>query len=423
MNSRAVVAGIVAQWLKIGTFPDRLVDGVSADRAFVMEAVYGVVRRKRTLEWAITKLANGGRAEKRVVPYLLTGLYQILFMSDVQEYAAVNETVKACAAAMSKRSAGFVNAILRRASREKGELWNEIAGLPLETRESHPAVLVKRWQAQFGADGVARVCEWNNTRPCIVVRLNLSRATVTGFIEQLKKAEIFGVPHPFAPEQCVMLPHGIAVGDVPGYREGLFMVQDPSMLLPVRMLAPRPGESVLDVCAAPGGKTMHMAELMFAGKDGSAGGSLVAMDLREDRLARVRENTARMGFPRVEVVCADAVHLGETLGAKRFDAILIDAPCTNTGVLRRRPDARWRFSSVCLGQQCKIQKAILDGAAGFLKPGGRLVYCTCSLEPEEGRQGVANWLADHKDFSLAEQRVLFPPDTETDGLFAALLRR
>jgi 16S rRNA (cytosine967-C5)-methyltransferase len=208
---------------------------------------------------------------------------------------------------------------------------------------------------------------------------------------------------------------------LPGYNEGWFAVQDPSTALAVDLLRPQPGERILDACAAPGGKTLMMAELM------EHRGLLVAMDSSAERLERLRENLARFGdvFVRVAEGRADdsssLKHVLPPDARDGFDGILLDAPCTNTGVLRRRPDARWRFSLPRLQAAVQKQRALLGALAGVIAPGGRMVYSTCSLEPEENEEQVRSWLEQHPAFSMEEERALRPPDSGTDGAYATRL--
>jgi len=186
----------------------------------------------------------------------------------------------------------------------------------------------------------------------------------------------------------------------------------------VDLLDPRPGEFILDACAAPGGKTLLIAERM------EGRGELVAMDIMEDRLDPLRDNVGRMRLTIVRIARGDAASetdVGALRGSRRFDRILLDVPCTNTGVFRRRPDARWRFAPSSLAEAARIQRALLDNAGRFLKPGGTLVYSTCSLEPEENEVRVQEWTALHPRFVLTKELRLFPPETRTDGVYAAAM--
>jgi 16S rRNA (cytosine967-C5)-methyltransferase len=433
-NSRAVAADIVARWLRTGDFPDRLLDDVSADRAFVMEVVYGVVRWRRALEWMTAQFARRDPGET-LLPYLWVGLYQTVMMDRVVGYAAVHETVEAVKqqtgvpADRPDRMAaqtGFVNAVLRRALGERDRLRRDLSGQPLGVRLSHPDALIRRWTARFGQPDTIKLCRWNNARANVTLRINLARVGLPAFLEALKAQGAAATPHPFDPEHFVTLKRSPSepvpsVADLPGYLDGWFTVQDPSTGQAVEMLDPRPGERVIDACAAPGGKTAAIAERM------QGRGELIAMEVHRDRLERLSENLERLGwrsFVRAEqadaTLAADWRRVG---GETPFDRILLDAPCANTGVLRRRADARWRFTKDRLRKLTDLQRCLLTTAALFLKPGGTLVYSTCSLEPEEGDGTVDAWLSGAPGFVKERSGLLFPPETRTDGAYAAVLRR
>ncbi|TFG59066.1 MAG: 16S rRNA (cytosine(967)-C(5))-methyltransferase RsmB [Spirochaetales bacterium] len=418
MNSRQTAAGIVGQWIDTGDFPDRLL-GTGPDRAFVMEVVYGVVRQRRALEWMVGRYSSR-EPDREVWPYLLVGAYQLLMMDNVADHAALNETVEAVKTGPVKYSAGFINAILREIQRNRDGLRKELAAQPLGTRESHPDVLVDRWTQTLGKDKTEQLCRWNNSRPDVIIHVDRRKTECQNLATAMEAQGIIAVPHPFAPDEFLAIPHGRRIPDLPGYNEGLFSVQDPSTIVPVRLLDPRPGQAVLDACSAPGGKTILVAERM-EGK-----GDLIAVDLYADRIRILAENISRMGLENVKIVQASAIHRDEIRqagGDRMFDRILLDVPCTNTGVLRRRPDARWRFSMERLQEITEIQRLILNSTASFLKPQGILVYSTCSIEPEECDRQIRSWLAGNAGFELVESVNLFPPETGTDGIYAAAIRK
>ena len=250
--------------------------------------------------------------------------------------------------------------------------------------------------------------------------MNPRRTDAATLRARLREARVPCVPHRFGAGRYLVLGRGSRVASLPGYEQGCFTVQDPSTELAVDLLAPRPGESVLDACAAPGGKTVLIAERM------QGRGSILALDRHADRLTRLHENCRRLDLGIVDPARADAsspAAIRQCAGERRFARVLVDAPCTNTGVLRRRPDARWRFSAQRMATLAATQRRLLDAAASFLEPAGRLVYSTCSLGPEEGQELVRGWLDGHPGFTLVEQRTLFPPDSNTDGVYAAALTR
>lgn len=420
-NSRGVAAAILATWLERGDFPDRALETVTADRAFVQELVFGVVRQRRALEWVLRKLVER-EPERPMFALALVGLYQLLWLTDVAPFAAVHETVEAAKAVAGARAANFLNAVLRRAQRETAALANELKQLQPALRLSHPDVLFDRWSAHYGTAKALAICQWNNTPGETVLRINT--VTPEKFFEQLKLAGIAAKPLSALGHDFCILPRGVRVTEVPGYREGWFAVQDPATSLAVDFLAPQPGESILDACAAPGGKALDIAARL------QGSGFVVALERHADRLARLRENVARAGGGLIHVVQGDAAApepaRQELLAAGRgeyFDGLLLDVPCSNTGVLRRRPDARWRFAEDRQKKLVETQFRILHGASALVRPGGRLVYSTCSIEPEENELLIKRWLADRYEFRLVRQRLLLPSLEKTDGAYAALIAR
>jgi 16S rRNA (cytosine967-C5)-methyltransferase len=430
-NARAVAAELVGRWLRTGDFPDRLLADVGADRAFVMEVVYGVVRWRRALDWMIARFVRRDPGDA-LLPYLWVGLYQVVLMNRVVGYAAVHETVEAAkqhAAAEGGRAgaqAGFINAVLRRAHRERDALRRALSRQPVGIRLSHPEILVDRWLGRFGVPDTVKLCRWNNARANVTLRVRTGHPDPAAFCRTLADEGIAAAPHRFDPRRFVTLRRSAAgsvppVTALPGFLEGWFVVQDPSTACAVDVLDPQPGERVLDACAAPGGKTDAIAGRM------QGRGELVAFEVHRDRLDRLAENLERLGWSTfVQARQADATLPADwrrAAGQAPFDRILLDVPCTNTGVLRRRADARWRFSEERLAALTALQRRLLDTAAMFLKPGGRLVYSTCSLEPEENTQQLSAWLEANPAFEHEEQVALFPPASRTDGAFAAALRR
>ncbi len=413
---RSVAADMIARWLKQDVYPEELTAGITRDRALVMEMAYGVVRRRRTLEWLSRCMARH-EPEPEVRAYLWLGLYQLVWMRGIADHAAVHETVEACKRTCGRKASRFINALLRRYLREKSTLLRDLVQQPAGVRFSHPDLLVRRWTETFGQHDMRRLCRWNNRPPDVAIRLDLTRTQLADFIRKLADFGIAVRSSPAWPRNCIHLPRGVRVTDVPGFDQGLFTVQDAATCLAVDLLDPQPGESVWDACAAPGGKTLQLAEAM------TGRGSLVASDVQVGRLPRLRENLARAGRAWVEVRQVDATDPTPALAPMSQDKILLDVPCSNTGVLRRRPDARWRFNHQRLDKIRAIQARILVGADQALKPGGCLVYSTCSLEPEENSEQIRCWLDAHPNYRLEQKRWLFPPDSGTDGAYAARLRK
>ena len=378
-NSRRAAAFAVLRWLRTKEFPANLLpDG--PDRAFVQDLVYTVVRRLRALRRILGVLVpKWPKGELEALLYV--GGAQILYMPEVPDFAAVSETVKAAKACENPSVARVVNGTLRNLIRRREELERMVASAPLAERESFPSELVRRWVERYGEEGAAKLCAWHN----MPAETFLARRDGT----------------------FVALERGKKVSEVAGYDEGEFIVQDPGTALAVRLLGPKNGERVLDACAAPGGKTVQIAW---------RGAEVTACEVNPARRRRLEENLRRLRLD-VPVVCS----LDEA--GTKFDKVLVDAPCSNTGVLRRRPDARWNWNVERLAAVVKLQSEILDKAAPLVAPGGTLVYATCSNEPEENDMQVAAFLARHPEFSLTASEEAVPHVAGCDGAFAAALVR
>jgi 16S rRNA (cytosine967-C5)-methyltransferase len=309
-------------------------------------------------------------------------------MPDAPDFAAGNETVAAAkASGREKRLDRVVNGVLRNLLRRRDEFEAKLAAAPLAERESYPNALVRRWVERYGEEKAEALAKWHN-RPA-----ETWLAYRDGRFEKL--------------------PHGRKVTDAEGFAEGAFVVQDPATASAVELLDVAPGQSVLDFCAAPGGKTAQIAWRL----DGT--GRLVAQEVNPRRLARLRQNLARLRLASIEVV--QTISQSSNPPIIQFDRVLVDAPCSNTGVLRRRPDARWRWDADHLVQLVGLQAQILDAAAAFVAPGGRLVYSTCSNEPEENSEQAAAFLARHPGFTLVREVESVPFESGEDGAYAVAL--
>ena len=416
MNARTQAAALVADWLEKEVFADVLLQGVTRDRAFVTEVVNGSIRWFRALDFIRQQLAPRP-PHVRIRALLLTAGYELLFMDHSEPYAVVDQAVDVARGLGGIRVGGFVNAILRRVAADRKGWRARLEEQPAGIRWSHPDLLVQRWAARWGVRGLGELCLWNNGRPELVVRVETRRVSMDGFRARLAEQAVKHHPHPARPEECLVLEQAGPLDQLPGYDEGWFAVQDPSTLLAVDLMAVQPGERVLDACAAPGGKTLAMASRM------NGQGTLLALDVEPNRVRRLAQNVQRMGLDGIEVRELNLTGGSASLADAPFDAVLLDVPCTNTGVLRRRPDARWRFDEARLNGALALQRSLLEAAGPLVKPGGRLVYSTCSLEPEENGEQVRAWLARHPEFTLEAEQESIPPTSRMDGAYAARLRR
>ena len=403
INPRAACVQALLRWEAGGVFADEVLHDALAsgrfnpfDRAFLTETFYGVLRHRSSLDFLISQLRDTP-LDPTTRQILRLGFYQI-FRMRIPHHAAVNETVN-----LAGRARGLVNALLRRSIREKDELLAKLAQAPAAVRYSHPEFLIRRWENQFGPEGMETLCNWNNQPAEIYARANGLRVTVGELHADAPQAEL-----------CEKHPQMIKIRQVP-HRwivNGLCYVQDPSTLMAVELLDPQPGESVLDTCAAPGGKSSYIAERM------QNTGRLVATDSSRSRLERLKENLARLGVAIATVQRADWL-APQTDAGGPFDRILVDAPCTNTGVIRRRVYVRWRLTPNDFELMPARQAAMVENALAHLKPGGTLVYSTCSLEPEENEQLAESIARRHPELTLVETKRCDPVHDGVDGAFAA----
>lgn len=390
------------------------------ERALCRELAYGCVRWQATLDWLIARLVEG-RPQRPVVQTLLRlGLYQLLWLDRIPARAAVHETVEAAKHLDYAGHAGFINAVLRTAANDADTLRRELAALRENEPAlgwSHPQWLVSRWQERYGPQATLRLLEWNNTPAKVYARVNTLRIDPAKLLEFWRSDDVSYnfVFRPWLEENLVFeLKSHPPLDQMRSFANGYFYVQDPSTLFAVDLLAPKPGERVLDFCAAPGGKTTYIAQRM------KNEGALVAADSAPERLETLEENCRRLGVTCAKITPATAL---TPATQPPFDRVLVDAPCSNTGVLRRRVDLRWRLTPEELVRLHAEQLELLRRAAPFVRPGGVLVYSTCSLEPEENAGVVEAFLRDHPGFALDEAGDVLPMRDGFDGAYAARLVR
>jgi len=390
-----------------------------ADRGLCQELVYGVVRAQSALNWLIARKTPGREQPPDVQILLQLGLYQIFWLDRIPPHAATNETVEQAKRSGLEPQSGFINAILRGYLREEAEtrqLLVELKATQPAIGYSHPEWLVARWLERWGPERTTKLLEWNNTPPKTFARLNRLKTDAAKLIEQWRTEGVaydFTKAGPWPENQVFELKSHPPLTSLASFRDGWFYLQDPSTLLAVTQLRPQPGESVLDYCAAPGGKTTYMAQMM------NNQGRLVAHDVGEDRLRLIRENCQRLG-----VTCVQPTMIPpSSSSAQLFDRILVDAPCSNTGVMRRRVDLRWRIQPFEITRLRTTQLALLDKAAALVKPGGFIAYSTCSLEPEENQDVVAQFVKGHSNFKCLGEQALIPFQDGVDGAYVARLTR
>jgi 16S rRNA (cytosine967-C5)-methyltransferase len=410
-SARRVALAALRAWRKKKRFADAIISDLlsgstlaSVDRAFAVELFYGVLRNITLLDFWIGAL-RPARIDVDLRDLLRFGLYQ-LFIAKTPEHAAVYETV----ALASTRHRPVVNGILRSATRRRRELLTNAISQPLDVRFSHPKFLIERWQKQFGDKPTKSLSDWNNRAPSLYARINQLKIDRQTFLERYREAR--SLPDVF---NFVELP---APGEA--LNQGDCYIQDPSTAIACELSQPKPGEKILDACAAPGGKTSYLAELM------KNEGLVVASDRDPARLQLLEQNLARLGVRIAKIVRHDWTkdRIPEQIrSAAPFDRILVDAPCSNTGVMRRRVDVRWRLKpgdfTRMQAHQIKITQAVLE----LVRPGGILVYSTCSLEREENEEVVQRSLQTMSVLQLEEERRLLPFRDHFDGAYVARLRR
>lgn len=385
------------------------------DRGLLTELVYGTLRMQGRLDWIIGQLYRGDAAklEMAVRNILRTGLYQLLFTDRIPPFAAVNEAV-GIARDLSPAASGLVNAILRNALRKKDAIiWPDMAKSPekaIAVLHSHPPWLVRRLLSQFDMEETIAICRANNSIPPFALRVNTLKASRKHALAALSEAGITAEPTPFSIDGIILTSPASGLRETAPYKEGLIRIQDEASQLIGQIVAPKPGERILDLCAGTGGKTLHLAALM------ENRGSITALDLLSERLRMLREDSERLGASIVETRTGDATIPVESL-RKIFDRVLLDAPCSGLGTLRRNPEIRWRLAPADLNQCMQTQKLLLKNAAEYVRPGGRLVYSVCTTTPEENEIVIGDFLRNHPDFRLMPSANLPPTLIDPQGYF------
>ena len=379
------------------------------DRRLATELVYGTTRRLLTVDWALDGLLKKpvSSAAPDLAVSLRLGAYQILYLDRIPAYAAVDRAAGIAREKCGAREAGVANAVLRKLARDGPRALpprdDPVRRLAVE--QSHPEWLVRDLLSRSSVEEVSRMLEANNVPPPLNVWVNPlkgDRDTVSGLLA----AEGFETsPVKFAKEGLVVETQGRPLEQTTAFRSGLVYVMDEAAMLVAPALGPAPGSSVLDACAAPGGKAASLAAIM------ENRGRILATDISGARVALVKQNCKRLGATIVDAEVGDSRDAAARDG-RQFDYVLVDAPCSGLGVLRRRPDLRWRKDLRQIEGLKSLQRAILQGAAGSLKPGGSLLYCTCSIHPDENRGVIESFLGDNPRYQLSSLKARIPPELE-----------
>lgn len=448
MNARAIAMHILMQVAQRGSFPDVLLDIYfkehpkldSRDRALVTELVYGVLRWQGRLDWIIDQQIKikPDKVDFTVRLILRLAVYQLLFLDRIPAAAAVHEAVELTKVSQPEHVVRFVNGVLRTISRKSKTLKEVDPGGSAEHRlailYSYPIWLVQRWLVHLGSEETESFCQASNQIPPTTVRVNTLKTTVAAMAASFKDLGFLVEPGKFVPETLHLRSIRTDLSSLDQYEGGEFQVQDEASQLIAHLLQPQPGERILDACAGLGAKSTHLAQLM------ENQGEIIALDKQGWKLTRLLENAQRLAVSCIEPVEMDILEFEPTEKEHSYERILLDAPCTGLGVIRRNPDIKWKVKQKDFRRLHLVQKKMLAKLAPLLKPGGVLLYATCTVSNEENEETVHGFLAEHPEYQLESARPYLPPGSAdvvnqsgavqtwpqrhgTDGFFAARLRR
>lgn len=406
------------------------------DRRLITEIVYGTLRMRGHLDWVIECLYRGkfNAMDMSIKNVLRTALYQLLFTERIPDFAIVDEAVE-ITKKMRRAGSGLVNAILRNFIRKKNQIqYPEIGKDPaqhISIVHSHPLWMVKKWIEMFGVEETAALCKANNQVPPITVRVNTLTATRERVKEELSQHGFEVKDTIFSPDGLIISNRTMPARETDCYTSGRIQFQDEASQLIARLVSPKPGEDILDICAGMGGKTTHLAAIM------ENRGSILALDISKKKIDAMCKNASRLNVTIVDPQVGDARKEPRRASLASFDRILIDAPCTGLGTLRRNPEIKWRICPEDAEGCSILQKAILENAALYIKRGGSLIYSTCTITNEENEAVIQDFTNRHPDFicncppdainpSLVDDRGYFrsyPHRHGTDGFFGAIFVR
>ncbi|WP_211184409.1 16S rRNA (cytosine(967)-C(5))-methyltransferase RsmB [Paenibacillus lemnae] len=409
------------------------------DAGLATELVYGTIARMNTLDYFLDRFVKKGLAKLQpwVRSLLRLSLYQILYLDRIPEHAVVSEAVNLSKKRGHQGISGMVNGVLRSVLRERSQLLVPDDLPPAERislQHSHPLWMVKRWVKQYGEEATEDICAANNAPPPVSVRVNTTMISRDQMLNEMMEAGHTAVPSEVSPYGIVVQSGG-NMAYTEWYREGMISIQDESSMLVAEMVEPHPGMTVLDCCAAPGGKTSHIGELM---KDE---GRIIANDLHSHKQKLIADQAERLGLSSITSVTGNALDLPNIYEDNSFDRVLLDAPCSGLGVIRRKPDLKWVKTPEDAGAIAELQAKLIHAAAGLVKPGGLLVYSTCTMESRENEGIIEAFLASRSDYAIEpdpehfseviRERALsrgggiqiLPQHFHSDGFFIARLRR
>lgn len=365
------------------------------DTGLLTEIVYGTIQRKKTLDFYLDDfLTNRKRMQNWVISLLQLSLYQMVYLDRVPDRAIIHEAVEIAKKRGHKGVSGMVNGVLRNTQRKGLRNPEDIEDVAerISISKSHPLWLVQRWIDQLGVEATEAMCDENLLAPYVTARVNKIRTSVDQVIKDLESEGVEAVAGTLS-EDAIKIIQG-KLFDTEVYKRGDLTIQDESSMLVARALGIEPGQKVLDACAAPGGKSTHIAERL------NGSGHVNSLDLHAHKVKLIKKQAQRLNLRAIEAEMLDSRNVAERFKAKSFDRILVDAPCTGFGVLRRKPDIKWSKQEEDINRITSVQKGILDAQASLLKPGGKLVYSTCTIEEAENQEVVKQFLSDHPEFKL-----------------------
>ncbi|BCS81508.1 ribosomal RNA small subunit methyltransferase B [Caldicellulosiruptor diazotrophicus] len=390
------------------------------DKALFVELVHGVLRYKSLIDYYINFVAKKGVKDKRILNILRVATYELLFLEKIPEYATVNEACE-ITSKISPNLKAFVNAILRNIIRNKNQIRESLEKIKdvdyksyISIKLSYPRFLIDYFEENYGFEKTLKILEFLNTKPPQSIKINTKKTDVKTLIQELEKNG-FEYEINFYNQEVIYLLKG-NIKETELYKKGYFYFQDLASSLVVKLNKEdfERAKKVLDLCAAPGGKTFNCAEVID--------GFIVACDINEHKLDILRENILRLGFNNIIVAKNDAEIFNPDF-TEKFDIVIADLPCTGFGAIRKKPDIKWNKSYQDIENLHELQVRILDNSAGYLKRGGLLFYSTCTLSRRENEETVTEFLEKHKDFSLVSQTTIFPDEFKCDGFFIAKLRK
>lgn len=439
MNAREIAYNILYEIYENGAFSNIVINKYLCenlnvkDEGFIREIVYGVLENELYIDYIISKASKIklNKIHEKIIIILRIGVYQLIFMDRVPDSAAVNESVKIAKIHGHKGTIGYVNGVLRNISRNKEnmikiDVKDKVDYISI--KYSHPKWMVERWVKEYGEKFTEELCIKNNEHPDLNIRVNTLKIDKENLKNQLENKGLI-IKDTLYSKDSLIIENPEKITELNEFKEGLFIIQDESSALVSQILDPKPGSTVIDLCSAPGGKATHLAQMM------DNKGTIIALDIFQHKIDLINDNAKRLGIDIIQAKIGDALNIDETL-INFADYILVDAPCSGLGIIRRKPDIKRNRRLKDINELSKIQYKILENAKEYLKVGGILVYSTCTIEKEENNNLINKFLNENHNFKLVSINncmpnnvsintleegyiQLFPNTHNTDGFYIA----